>query len=88
MVLLAIRQRGEELRICVHPNLKKFIEDVDREYVDSLLQDLRERSGLDPDGLFEHLCSLSVGPLVTCEIGDEIAGREYLSRCLADFPEI
>jgi hypothetical protein len=67
-----------KLEIFVDPNWRTFVQDVDREYVESLLEDLVQRSRHDAEALFKHLCSLGAGPIVTAEVGTD--STEFTSR--------
>jgi len=43
----------------------------DHQYIRELLADFKERAILAPDGLFRHVSSLSVGPLMTYMVGSQ-----------------
>ena len=76
LILLVVEGREGRLLGFVAPGLSEIVCDADRQYVQELLADIRERVGKDPEALFKQLSSLSVGPLVTHETG--ICGRQDL----------
>lgn len=71
-------QEGEHLKLFPHPCLRQQISECDREYIDELLLDLKERCRETPEELFKQLSHLSVGPLVT----DSVESREFCAACL------
>ena len=85
IILIAIDEHEEALSFFVSPNLAEIIEEEDRQYVDELLQDLRERAVLHPDELFQHLSSLSVGPLVAHKVGVQGVDDQYLADYCTGF---
>lgn len=78
IILLVIKEPDDALRFFVRPCLSEVVASEDLSYFESLLSDFPERARLHPSELFQQLCSLSVGPLVTRESGGQ----------LSDFPDI
>lgn len=87
-MLLAIKNSQGILRLYVAPNLRERVDPVDKDYIDSIVQDLRERIQLDSDALFRHLSSLSVGPLRTLAVGSAIVERTYLAELCSSLVEL
>lgn len=73
------------LSFFMSPKLAEIVEEDDRRYVEELLQDFRERAMLYPDELFQHLSSLSVGPLVVHKVGVIGVDDQYLSDYCSSF---
>jgi hypothetical protein len=74
-------ERGD-LRFLVPPELRSMVEGEDMDYLDPLLLDFLGRARNQPAALFKQLSSLGVGPLVACEVGQEL--RDY--PCFRDLP--
>jgi len=68
VVLLAIKD-AKALNIYVHRAFADKTSGDDRSYVQELLPDLVRRSKCSPAAAFRQLASLSVGPLITEEVG-------------------
>jgi hypothetical protein len=60
----------DRVNLLVHRDLEHIILPEDRTYIESVLADFRERIRIDAVGLFQQLCSLATGPLLTREVGD------------------
>jgi hypothetical protein len=71
----------------VHPELRAMVEGYDLPYLEPLLRDLKERAQFDPDGVFTQLSSLAVGPLVTTQVGPNIADSPSLVTLCSRFVE-
>jgi len=71
--------------IFVSPNLKVLIRQDHLQYMNELLEDFNQRMRLDPVALFEQLCSLSVGLLVTQKVGTCSADEDYLDSICSGF---
>jgi hypothetical protein len=78
LILLALKSGVGCLRLFIHPNLNAVVHQNDIEYIDSLIQDLRERAQLHPEKLFTQISTLEIGPLLTRATGLK----------LSDVPEI
>jgi hypothetical protein len=53
-----------------------------------MFDDLSERARMDPDGLLQQLCSLSVGPLMTYDFGQTLSDRLDLLQLYVRFIQI
>ena len=74
VILVALFHLDEEddrckLRLFVDPHWREFVQEEDRNYVESLLRDFVGRAEQDPEMLFQHICTLGAGPLVAAEAG-------------------
>jgi hypothetical protein len=56
--------------------------------MDSLLKDIRERANEQPESLFKQLSSLSVGPVVTQETGEQISDHPHLLEPFSRFVQV
>ena len=74
-ILCAVQSRAG-LKLCVLCGYEQRVSEVDRKYVDELLEDFAQRSRLAPEDLFEQLANLSVGPLVTASVGEQDASHK------------
>lgn len=72
-ILIAARCEDGALHIRVCPDWRNVALEPDPDYWSALFDDFVERAKAEPEALFEQLCSLSVGPLVTQSTGDNIA---------------
>ena len=88
LALLFVDDHQEALRVFVAPDLDENIHLDDLPYIDSLLKDFLERSGLDASALFQQVSSLAVGPIVTHFTGTIPADREYLKTHCSDFKRL
>jgi len=79
-IVLAVvtKSAGSNLRIQVHPDWRSFVDQADRDYVESLFADFRTRAESDPNALFQQLASLGVGPVLTHETGSNISDHPHL----------
>lgn len=87
-MLLVLRSEDGQLRLLVHPERSKIIQSEDLDYIESLFQDLPERAKVDPDLLFEQLCHLGVGPLVTKTVGSSIDDNPLFRELSLGFIEL
>ena len=78
VIALVIFNDKDELRVFVSPLLQGAVAERDWHYVEALFDDFPVRAKSDQDALFRQLSSLSVGPIVTGEVGS----------CLADYPHL
>jgi predicted NAD/FAD-binding protein len=88
VILLVLRDHEGNLRFLAHPDLGSTVQDEDRVYLQSLLQDFKERASLDPDSLFQHLSNLAVGPLVTRAVGADLEKCPALQTLSSAFTEL
>lgn len=77
-----------KLRFFVHPNLATVLLEEDFEYIQSLLADFLDRATHDPASLFKQLSSIGMGPLVTQDVGSDIASDPSLEELLSKFVEL
>lgn len=68
-----VKNDNGNFRFLVSPTYREIVQGNDLAYIDSLLNDFRERAKQNPEALFQQLCSLGVGPLVTLKAGPCIA---------------
>jgi hypothetical protein len=57
------------LHFLVDPDWRELIDPADRNYIDAVLKDFLERAKNDSESLFAQIVSLSVGPLITMDVG-------------------
>jgi hypothetical protein len=79
---------GAALRIYLHPKLTEVVQPSDMAYMADMFSDLHERSQWDANGLFVQLCDLSVGPLITERVGENLGDDAVALQCISDFSEI
>ena len=75
-------------RILVDPAWRAVVGLVDQDYVREFLEDLKLRVADDPDALLKQLSGLSVGPLITYAVGDNLEANRQLLNRLRCFVEI
>jgi hypothetical protein len=85
VVLIVVRAEDETLRFLLHPEWRTVIQHEDLPYFESLLSDFLERAKVDPEPLFNQLCSLGVGPLVTREAGLSLSNHPNLMELCSGF---
>ena len=68
VLLVAKNEQSEGLSLFVNPAWREFVASRHWEYMGDLLEDFKERKRLEPDALFQQLCSLRVGPIITHEV--------------------
>jgi hypothetical protein len=88
VILIAIRPTSGELSIRVHPKWLEITAPADHRYLKAMFDDLSERARMDPDGLLQQLCSLSVGPLRTYDFGQTLSDRLDLLQLYVRFIQI
>jgi hypothetical protein len=76
------------IRFLVHPEWRTIVQGEDIGYFQSLLHDFLNRANQDPGALFKQLCSLGVGPVVTQEIGSNLADHPSLMGLSSMFVEL
>jgi hypothetical protein len=76
------------LRFLVSPDWRSLVRTEDVNYIRALLEDFPERAKEQPEGLFEHLCSLGVGPLVTRQTGERISDHVALVKLCSEFVQV
>ena len=85
VILLVVRDEEGGLQLLVHPEWRKSVRKEDSAYIGSLLKDFLERAELHPEELFQHLCSLTAGPLITQEAGSHLGEYPHLLKLLEEF---
>jgi hypothetical protein len=83
--LIVFRAASGGLRFLVDPSWHSVVNVQDAEYIECLLHDFLERAKEQPTALFEQLSSLSVGPLVTQETGEQISDHAALAELSSRF---
>jgi len=83
--VLALFGEGNSLSLYIDPAWHAFVHESDREYIESLLKDFAERINMDPEALFQQLCSLNVGPLVAVDVGTDLAEFPALLKLWSRF---
>ena len=68
--LFAKWKQSEQLSLFVNPGWRSFVSHAHHEYIEDLLRDFIERRIFDPEGLFQQLSCLSVGPILTSKVND------------------
>jgi hypothetical protein len=69
----------------VSPELGQIVRGEGLAYIESLLKDFVERAKTCPAELFQQLCSLAVGPLVTVEVGTRLSEYPRLKELSSQF---
>ena len=72
----------------MRPRWIEFISEADREYCSALFADFIKRAQTDPDVLFDQLCSLSVGPLITFSTGKSLAESREIAPLWENFLDL
>jgi len=83
-----LRDQQGNLRFRVHPKWRAIVQSEDLVYLQSLLQDFRERANLDPASLYEQLSSLGVGPLTTVTVGADLKDYPVIQELSATFMQL
>lgn len=68
MIVLLV-ESAESFNVFVDPNWQEVAETSDHDYIGAILADFKNRAKIDAKALFRQASSLSVGPLVTSEVG-------------------
>ncbi len=85
IILIIIKDRNGKLHFSVSPTLNQIVTIHDMLYIKSLLRDFIQRAAIRPLDLFQQLCSLDVGPLVTKEVGSNLVDQPHLWELLSRF---
>lgn len=75
------------MRLLVHPRWPGVVCPRDQDYIRSILEDFARRAQFDPEGLFIQASELSVGPLVTYSVGNNLAEHPDLCQIGSGFVE-
>jgi hypothetical protein len=88
-VLLLVQHVDHDgLKLRIAPEWTTLVEDADRDYLTEVLTDWKKRATSDPQGLFNQIATLSVGPLVVRQVGSRLSESPYLLDLVKDFQEI
>lgn len=66
---LLLLEQPNKLLVLADPNWRQLVLPVDRDFLENILADFRDRAGTDPAGLFAQASQLNFGPLLTQETG-------------------
>lgn len=88
IILVVLKSVENDLSLLVHPEWRSMVEKQDLTYLESLFQDFLERARLRPEALFEQLCALGVGPLVTRKVGSQLSDEPWLKSVLSSFVQL
>ena len=84
IVFLAVK-RGHSLRLYAHRDLRDLVSKQDLEFVQDLLEDMLQRAQHSPDELFEQLCDLSIGPVVTDAVQSMVSSESSFEALYPNF---
>jgi hypothetical protein len=88
VILLVIRDAECGIRLLIHPRLREIVKAIDLHYIELLLEDFIERIKINAALLFEQLCSLSFGPLLTRAVGEQIVDHPEINDLALQFVPI
>ena len=88
VVALVTSSQDGEVMIRVHPKWEKIVLPMDQKYLEALYEDFGTRVKSDPEALFRQLSDLSVGPIVTREVGSDLAANPAYLGLMQWFQEI
>ncbi len=86
-VVVALFER-QSVSILVNPMWKAILPETEWAYFEELLLDWKEQVAARPWGLFQQLCSLSVGPLITARDGSDPASDPLLRLLIDGFQAV
>jgi hypothetical protein len=86
--VIVVKDENGNFRFLVSPTYREVVQGHDLAYIDSLLNDFKERAKLNSEALFQQLCSLGVGPLVTQEAGPSLATHPILLELCRRFVQL
>lgn len=88
-VIAIVHRTGlSELCIRVHSDWRSIARREDQPVLKALFDDFKERARLDSGNLLRQLSTLGVGPLVTCEAGQNLFERPDLLLLFERFEDI
>lgn len=85
IILLVVKEECGVLQLRARQDWQSSVDEEDRDYLDALMCDFMERAQFRPEALFQQLCFLGSGPLVTREAGSLSADRVDLLDLCATF---
>ena len=87
-ILLVLRDSKGGLRLLTDPDWRSLVQRQDVDYISALLADFFVRATEQPAALFEQLSSLSIGPLVTQETGEQISDHSRILELVSRFVQV
>jgi len=87
-VILLLEDGRGSLRCLVYRDWRDVVQAQDIGYIESVLDDLRERAALDSEALFRQLSSLETGPLLTQSVGSNLADYPSIEKLLPRFEQL
>lgn len=88
VIAIVTSSHDGEVVFRVRPEWERIVLPADRGHLEALFRDFRMRKRSDPDALFRQLSDVSVGPLVTHEVGSDLAANPPYLRLAEWFQEI
>ena len=88
VLLIAHWRKPVQLALFLNTIWREFVREEDREYIESLIEDLPQRAQIDSEGLFRHLSSLHAGPLITAEERSMASKEDFRSYIPAKFTKL
>jgi hypothetical protein len=88
LVLLALKDDRGGLRFLVHPDFRNLVLTADLAYVEDLLDDFLGRAKKEREALFKQISSLGVGPVVTQEVGSDLAEYPAIESLCSRFVQL
>lgn len=85
LIALVLFDKNDGVRVFVTPRLQEVVPEDDWHYLDALFADFLVRAKSNTDELFQQLRSLQVGPLLTEEVGGDLAEFPHLEAKARDF---
>ena len=83
--ILLVIEEEHQLQFFATADFRSIVHKADLEYIEQLLKDLPMRARRDAKVLFDQLCSLSVGPLITGKVGTFDANSADFEQICAGF---
>jgi hypothetical protein len=87
-MLLVLKDDDGNLQLLVHPEFRTIVREEDLDYIESVLDDFRERARSHPAELFLQVSSLGVGPLLTRETGLNLSDHPSMLEHASQFVEL
>jgi hypothetical protein len=82
--LLALTDQ-EGLCLFLNPSWTEFVREEDMSYIQALIPSLKRKSEHELGTLFEELSELSLGPLVTADVGPDLSGQPSFHELTSKF---
>jgi hypothetical protein len=87
-MLLVLKDEDGSLRLLVHPEFRTIVRKEDLDYIESVLNDFKERARSHPAELFLQISTLGVGPLLTRESGLNLSDHPSMLEHASQFVEL